>query len=90
MTTAIDNKPLDELDVWLFLAIDAGYAFASGCAPLPVNDPGLEARIGEALARWKERMGYADDLGPRGHPKRPAWLAALCEQPGGEAWDSDE
>jgi hypothetical protein len=43
--TTIDNRPLDELDVWLFLAIDAGYSFATNCAPLPIGDPGLETRI---------------------------------------------
>jgi hypothetical protein len=83
--TTIDNRPLDELDVWLFLAIDAGYSFATNCAPLPIGDPGLETRIAEALERWKERNGYVDDL-----PwKRPAWLSALFERPGGEAWNND-
>lgn len=80
-----DNRPLDELDVWLLCAIDAGYSFASGCAPLPIADAGLEARIHEALARWKERNGYVDDV-----PwKLPAWLSALCERPGVDAWDND-
>lgn len=75
---------LDELDFWLLAAIDAGYSFAVGQAPLPLNDAGIEQAVARALAAWKARMGYVDDIPWH----RPAWLQALAEPAGVEpGWE---
>lgn len=50
------NDQMDMLDWLLLLAIDRGYSLATGQAPLPVADAGIERMLGAAESAWRERM----------------------------------
>lgn len=79
------TEHFDELDFWLLAAIDAGCAFASHTAPMPLADAGLERRIARALDYWKARMGYDD-----GPWHVPHWLVQCIDAaPRLDPWDDE-